>query len=116
MTSRRATLIFAALLLLAPMAFAAAPVPNGAPVTATVQAAESCNPLLAELRISPLASAKESSTYPACGTCSDLACRGLSIYDLCGGTIRQPKKCKASGQMCLESGAPKCLCVDWVTP
>jgi hypothetical protein len=126
MTSRSTTLIFTALLLLASMAFAAAPAPNDAPVTpalmtsvAPAEASAPCNPLLAKLGISPLNSAKNdvTSAYPACGNCSDLPCRGKAIYDICGGTIRQPKKCRTADYVCLEDpDRPKCVCVDWGIP
>ena len=130
MTSRSTTLMFIALVLLATMAVAATPAPNDAPATVAlttsaappVEASSSCNPLLAKLGISPLDSAQDAainppSTYPACGSCSELPCRGLSIYDFCGGTIRQPKRCKTAGLVCIETpDNPKCICVDWATP
>ena len=124
MTSRSTMLVFIALVLLAAMAVAATPAPNDAPVTvalmtsaAPVEASASCNPLLAKLVISPLDSAKDASTYPACGNCSDLPCRGLSIYDFCGGTPRQPKRCRTADYVCIEEpDKPKCVCVNWATP
>ena len=116
--------MFMALMLLAAMTVAATPAPNDAPATvaltrsaAPIEASTSCNPLLAKLGVSPLDSAKEASTYPACGNCSDLACRGLSIYDFCGGTPRQPKRCRTADYVCIEDPSrPKCTCVNWVTP
>lgn len=124
MTSRSTTLMFIALMLLAAMAVAAPPAAKDAPANvalmtsaAPAEASASCNPLLAKLGISPLGSAQDASTYPACGNCSELPCRGLSIYDLCGGTIRQPKRCKTAGLLCIEEpDKPKCLCVNWATP
>ena len=126
MTFRSTTLIFTVLLLLASMAVAAAP-PGGASATAELltsgapaeasEASASCNPLFAKLGISPLDSAKDASTYPACGNCSDLPCRGRSIYDFCGGTLRQPKRCRTADYVCIEDpNRPKCVCVDWATP
>jgi len=129
MTSRSTPLMFIALVLLATMAVAATPASTDAPANvalmtsaAPAEASASCNPLLAKLGISPLGSAQDAainppSTYPACGSCSELACRGLSIYDFCGGTIRQPKRCKTAGLVCIETpDLPKCICVDWATP
>lgn len=118
MTSRSTTLMFIAPVLLTAMAAAAVPAPpapKDAP--ASVEASASCNPLLAKLGISPLGSAKDASNYPACGNCSELACRGLSMYDFCGGTIRQPKRCATAGLLCIEEpDKPKCVCVNWATP
>jgi hypothetical protein len=121
MTSRSTTLIFTVLLLLASLAGAATLAPNGAPTTAALttppaEASAPCNPLLTTLGISPLDSAKNASDYPDCGVCSDFACQGLEIYSFCGGTPRQPKRCRTAGSMCLEDPRVKCLCVDWVTP
>lgn len=115
MTSRSTTLMFIALVLLASMTVAATPVPND--VLRTSAAPDSCNSFVATLGASPLDPAKAASTYPACGSCSELACRGLSIYDFCGGTIRQPKRCRTAGLVCIEEPEkPKCVCVSWATP
>jgi hypothetical protein len=103
-TLRSTTLIFTALLLLASMGVARH---SGSErcvghrrahyaVVAPAEDSSSCNLLLAKLGISPLDSAKDASTYPACGNCSDLTCRGKSIYDFCGGTIRQPMRCRTA--------------------
>ncbi len=77
------------------------------------EASAACNPLLATLD-----STASASTYPACGRCSVSACQFQSIYDICGGTLMQPKRCKTSSSMCLdpENTGIKCLCVDWITP
>jgi hypothetical protein len=127
MTSKSMTLIFIALVVLASLAGADTPT-NGVPETASpataaltmpaapAEASATCNPLLTTLGISPLDSAKNASDYPDCGVCSDFACQGLEIYSFCGGTPRQPKRCRTAGSMCLEDPRVKCLCVDWVTP
>jgi hypothetical protein len=121
MTSRSTTLMFIALVMLASLAVAAPAAPNGAPASpappaVSGEASAPCDSLLARLEtISPRGSAT-TSDYPDCGPCSDLACRGLSIYDFCGGTLQKPKRCKASGYQCFEVAMPKCLCLEWTLP
>jgi hypothetical protein len=121
MKARPVLPVFASLLLMASLAFAAAP-PAGdgaaeavGPMSAAVPADESpaCNPLLAKLEISAGSTAQNAATI-TCGACSQTICQGAVLGSICqGGT--QVKKCTwVYGDECPVDSKPRCLC--WSGP
>ena len=111
MKLRPTLFVFAALLLIASLAGAAAPVGMSSPATDVAPSPEdsSCNPLLEKLGIT---SPQDTATI-ICGSCSLSPCQGAVYNTICqGGTV--PKKCiNVYGFQC-STGGPKCQC--WSGP
>jgi hypothetical protein len=114
MRSRFVLSLFALLLLTASLTSAATTAGLSTPATGVASSPEdpSCDPLLAELGISPDPTPAADKAL-VCGSCSVLACRGAVYNSICQGGI-SIKRCIAAYGLSCTDGTLQCQC--WSGP